>query len=122
VWSGLAEVHLKGEPLIQPLFIRLTALRPIRGDADKAGKRGNIDEGFDPLHAGQSAPHSFVPGWLDGVYSAGSCSRSSSRTRSAMLEVSSRSRLGGGGGLCGLWELSWRRQRLISLEIIPASG
>jgi hypothetical protein len=33
-----------------------------------------------------------------------------------MLDVSSRSRFGGGDGL------SCRRQRLISLEIIPASG
>jgi hypothetical protein len=129
---------------------------PTRGDADKTGEGGNVDEGFDPLHAGQSASRRFVPKWLvclvgdragtrafsvliesepkvwilvstrflhanryplrsKTLYSAGSCSRSSSRTRSAMLEVSSRSRLGGGGGL------SCRRQRLNSLEIIPAS-
>jgi len=38
--------------------------RPARRDADKAGEGGNVDEGFDPLHAGQSASRRFVPKWL----------------------------------------------------------
>jgi hypothetical protein len=58
VRSGTAEVHL-AETLIQPLFIRGIALWPARGDADKAGEGGNIDEGFDPLRASPS--RSFVP-------------------------------------------------------------
>jgi hypothetical protein len=37
---------------------------PTRGDADKTGEGGNVDEGFDPLHAGQSASRRFVPKWL----------------------------------------------------------
>jgi len=45
-------------------IIRRIALRPVRGDADKTGEGGNIDEGFNPLHARQSASRLFVPGWL----------------------------------------------------------
>jgi hypothetical protein len=48
-------------------------------------------------------------------YSAGTFSRSSSRTKSAMLEVSSRFGGESGDGL------SCRLQRLISLKIIPYS-
>ena len=47
-------------------IIRAMALGPARRDADKAGEGGNIDEGFDPLHAGQSASRCFVPKWLVG--------------------------------------------------------
>jgi hypothetical protein len=42
-------------------IIHATTLRPARRDADKCGEGGNVDEGFDPLHAGQSASRPFVP-------------------------------------------------------------
>ena len=51
------------EALIQPAVSRGVALRPTGRDADKASKRGDIDKGFDPLHAGQTPSRAFVPKW-----------------------------------------------------------
>ena len=50
-----------GELLFRFAIMRGMAVRPTRGYADKAGEGGDIDEGFDPLHAGQSLWRCFVP-------------------------------------------------------------
>jgi len=55
---------------------------PARGDADKTGEGGKVDEGFDPLHAGQSASRPFVPKWLVGLVS----DRAGTRAFSVLIE------------------------------------
>jgi hypothetical protein len=42
-------------------FIGRMLRGPARGDADKAGEGGHVNEGFDPLHGRKGAP--LIPEW-----------------------------------------------------------